>query len=83
MLMRGPMSPCPSEEGSGLGCVQRRSRSPDGGHPSAGFADDLQNDKEGRELLSALFRRERDCEGRTGAGGNAGKGRFLHKLEGY
>lgn len=26
---------------------------------------------------------ERDCKGRTGTGGNAGKGHFLHKLEGY
>lgn len=78
-LMRGPMSPCPSEEGSGLGRVQCRSCSPDGGHLSAGLADGLQNDNERREL-SALFRRETAREGSSR--GNAGKGRFLHKLEG-
>lgn len=33
--MRGSMSPCPAEEGSGLGCIQCRSRSPDGGHLSS------------------------------------------------
>lgn len=42
-----PMSPRPPEEGSGLGRVQRRSRSPGGGHPSAGFTDDLRTATEG------------------------------------
>lgn len=71
------MSPCPSDEGSGLGCIQRRPRSPDGGHLSAGFPDDPKHDKEGRELPSALFRREE----RTGTGGNAHKGAFYRATD--